>query len=42
MFKDTCYNENKEVITVRVNAEATFREEEGLKIEMGTHREFLG
>lgn len=38
MFKDTCYNENKEVITIKVKAVATFREEEGLKIKMGTQR----
>lgn len=38
MFKDTGYNENKEVSTVKVKAVATFREEEGLKIEMGTQR----
>ena len=38
MFKDAHYNENKEVITIKVRAVATFKEEEGLKIKLGTQR----
>lgn len=38
MFKDARYDENKEVITIKVRAVVTFREEEGLKIKMGTQR----
>lgn len=41
MFKEAGYDETKEVITIKVRAVATFREEEGLKIKMGT-QDFWG